>query len=157
MTGDGLVRVSLQKVPVELWERSQEHSDELIREFVLIASDRERVGAGHDVPGRLTALIDELTAQYGAFSSDNEQRLADAATAGVDSIDLDYLVPVTVADAARHLGQLLDEADDYCRSGRHLLTLATPEPLVRFRRWFLEEFARQVAGEPVTAWPDFAG
>lgn len=157
MTDDSLVTVRLLELPVALWARSQEHTDELMREFLLIASDRHREGAGHDVPGRLTALIDEVTSQYGDFSGDNEQRLADAAASGAESIDLDYRLPPGVADAAQHLGQLLDEADVYCRNGKHLLTLATPEPLVRFRRWFLDEFARQVAGEPPTAWRDYTG
>ena len=123
---------------------------------MLIASE-QREASVHDVPKRLTNLIDELTARYAQFSGENEQRLVDAAVAGVDSIDLDYLIPASAADAAQHLGHLLDEADDYCRQGRHLLTLETPEPLVRFRRWFLEEFCRQVAGEPPLPWADYAG
>lgn len=154
---DGFVSVHLRGIPVPLWARTQEHTDELLREFMLIASDRAREGAGHDVPGRLTALIDELTQQYGEFSGPNEQRLADAAAAGAEAIDLDYELPPGVAEAAAHLGQLLDDADDYCRRGQHLLTLATPHELVRFRRWFLEEFERQVAGQPPTTWADYAG
>lgn len=156
MNTDDLVNVRLERLPIRLWARAQEHTDELIREFVLI-SNEQREGSAHDVPKRLTNLIEELTAQYAPFSGDNEQRLVDAATAGVDSIDLHYVIPATVADAASHLGQLLDEADDYCRQGRHLLTLETPAQLVRLRRWFLDEFRRQVAGEPPVPWPDYAG
>jgi hypothetical protein len=152
-----LVTVHLRGIPVPLWARTQEHTDELLREFLLIANDREREGAGHDVPGRLTALIDELTQQYGGFSGANEQRLADAAVAGKATIDLDYELPPDAAQAAAHLGDLLDDADDYCRRGQHLLTLATPDELVRFRRWFLAEFERQVAGEPPIPWSDYAG
>lgn len=153
---DPLVRVELLGVSVPLWQKSQEHSDELMREFTLIAVERKINPAEHEVPHRLTALIEELNQQYGGFGEDNEQALRDAAVAGADSIDLVYEMPASVAAAARHLGDLLDEADEYCRRGQDLLTLATPEPLVAFRRWFLDEFVRQTAGEPPIPWPDYA-
>ena len=143
--------VRLLALPVPLWQQSQEHSDELIREFMLIASDE---GAkAHDVPARLLALVEQLTANYGAISEENEQRLAGAAAAGEDSIDLVYEVPRELEGAVAHLGQMLDEADVFCRHGKHLLTLATPEPQVEFRRWFLDEFTRQLSGESPTPWP----
>lgn len=151
-----LVRIELLGVPVPLWTRSQEHSDELMREFALIVADRARAHDDHEVPHRLTALIDELTTQYAGFGENNEQLLRDAAEAGTDSVDLIYEMPAEVAPAAGHLSQLLDEADDYCRRGQHLLTLATPPQQVAFRRWFLEEFVRQVSGESPLPWPDYA-
>ena len=52
---------------------------------------------------------------------------------------------------------MLDEADEYCRRGDHLLTLATPPEELRFRRWFISEFVDQVNGAPPTPWPDVAG
>lgn len=157
MTDQELVEVRILQMPIPLWQQSQQHSDELLREFLLIASERRRSQQEHDVPQRLTALIDELTAQYGGLSEANDQMLVDAAAAGADNIDLVYNFPPSVAPAARHLGELLDEADDYCRRGQHLLTLATPEPQVAFRRWYLDEITRQIAGEPPIAWPDYTG
>ncbi|MDQ1695321.1 MAG: hypothetical protein QOJ03_674 [Frankiaceae bacterium] len=156
MTTPELACVRMQGVPVRLWQLSQEHSDELLREFMLIAAERRRSHSDHDVPQRLTALIDELNSQYAGFSEANEGLLGDAAAAGLDSIDLVYEIPAAVADAATRLGDLLDAADDYCRRGEHLLTLATPAPQVAFRRWFLNEFVRQIAGEPPLPWPDYA-
>jgi hypothetical protein len=149
--------VRIVGAPVAIWARAQEHSDELIREFVLIASERERSGIDHDVPHRLTELIEEVTAQYGGFGEANEQKLLQAITAGVESLDLVYEMPPEVVDAVRHLGELLDEADEYCRTGEHLLTLATPPEQLAFRRWFLDEFVRQIAGEPPLRWADYAG
>ena len=46
---------------------------------------------------------------------------------------------------------MLDEADVFCREGE-LLTLATPADEVAFRRWFLNEFVRQLRGEPPRRW-----
>ena len=50
---------------------------------------------------------------------------------------------------------MLDEADESCTRGDHLLTLATPEEL-RFRCWFIGEFVAQINGAPPTPWPDVA-
>jgi hypothetical protein len=134
--------------------RSQEHSEELMREFALIASQRHD-HAEHDVPKRLLRLIDELSSQYGGFGEANAQLLEDAAQSGVASVDLDYEMPAAAADGIAHLDQLLDEADEYCRRGEHLLTLASPADQVAFRRWFLDEFVRQIRGEKPTPWPDY--
>jgi hypothetical protein len=62
---------------------------------------------------------------------------------------------VSAVAAAAHLGDILDEADDYCRSGKLLLTLATPPPLVTYRKWFLSQFTEQAAGSPPTTWADY--
>ena len=70
-------------------------------------------------------------------------------------MDLIYHVPVEVRQAAIDLGVLLDEADDFCRQGDELLTLATPPRAVAFRRWFLEEFVRQIDGQPPVSWEDY--
>jgi hypothetical protein len=51
---------------------------------------------------------------------------------------------------------MLDEADEFCRRGRHLLTLETPPELVVFRKWYLQEFIDQIErGAEPTAWPEF--
>ncbi len=49
----------------------------------------------------------------------------------------------------------MDEADDYCRAGQHLLTLVTPPEALAFRRWYLGEFVRQIAGEQPRPWTDW--
>jgi hypothetical protein len=157
MTEPELVRVSLIGLPVALWQQSQEHGDELLREFMLIASERQRTSTDHDVPVRLTSLIDELTSQYAGFSEANERLLADAADRGLETLDLEYDIPAAAAGGASRLGDLLDEADDYCRRGEHLLTLATPPMQVAFRRWYLDEFVRQIDGGPPRAWADYPG
>ena len=49
---------------------------------------------------------------------------------------------------------MLDEADDYCRAGRHLLNLATPDELRAFRSWYLGQVRDQLAGGPPEPWPE---
>jgi hypothetical protein len=158
MTGEDLgplVEIRLLQVPVQLWARTQQHTDELLREFVLLSEQLRHEESGSlPVPLRLTQLVEELSGSYGSFSEDQEARLFEAAAAGETVIDLSYELPAAVSDATRHLGDLLNEADEYCRTGEHLLTLETPPELVRFREWFLEEFRRQIAGEPPTPWQE---
>ena len=136
-------------LPLEVFRRASEHSDELLREFALIKED----GSEH-VPGRLLALIDELRLRFGAFTEGPSGAIQAALDRGDPEIDLWYEVPEAAADGAHRLGVLLDEADAFCRSG-DLLTLATLPESLAFRRWYLDEFVRQVAGQPPRPWPAF--
>jgi hypothetical protein len=150
-----LHEVHLIGVPVAVWAKTQEHIDELIREFTLLAASLRQAGAHQEVPVRLTELVAVLSARYSGLTAEQEARLNDAAARGVAEIDLVFRVPAQVAEAGAHLGALLDEADEYCRDGEHLLTLATPPELVRFRNWYLDSFTDQLAGKPPTAWADY--
>jgi hypothetical protein len=145
-----LVRIRMLGLPLALQGRAQEHSDELTRELMLIGEQMRQQGDHAGLPARLVALIEQLTAEYSAFTGEQEQQVANAMAAGAETIDLVYDVPASVAAAAHALIEILSEADEYCRAGEHLLTLPTPPDLVRYREWFLSEFVQQVAGdEPV--------
>ena len=141
-----LVAVSILGLPLEVMQRSSEHSDELLREFALIRGE----GSDH-VPARLLALIEELRGRFGSFSEGPRQAMQAARERGEETIDLHYEVPPAVAAAVRQVGELLDEADEFCRSG-DLLTLATQPEGLAFRRWYLEEFQRQIDGLPPRPW-----
>ena len=147
-----LFDVHLLQVPVDEWARTQEHTDELLREFALIAADPESAGA---VPARLTRLVEQLNQTYGGVGGEQEARLFAAAEAGEQVLeDLAFSVPAAAAEACIVLSTLLDEADAFCLAGEHLLTLATPSELVRFRRWYLDQFVTQLGGAAPVAWPD---
>lgn len=150
---DGLVRIRIVDMDLDDYRESQAHHDELFREFTLIASSSED---GAIVPKRLLVLIDELTEQFAGFTQGPNELLADAIARREQQIDLEFSLPSSVRDAAVRLRDLLTEADEYCRSG-DLLTLATPEPAVRFRNWYLDEFVRQIDGEAPRSWPEVRG
>jgi hypothetical protein len=157
--GAGVVSVRILGLPMGVYLRASEHGDELMREFALIAAGTG-AGAGGgrepDVPVRLLALVEELRARFSGFTLRPETELAEAASRGDATIDLEYVVPPEAAQATAHLGDLLDEADEFCRAG-DLLTLEAPAEAVAFRRWFLGEFVRQAAGRPPCAWSDWKG
>lgn len=146
MTAAALVTVRILRLPLDVYARASEHSDELLREFALIREENS-----DHVPSRLLALIEELNARFGGFTEAATLALQAALDRGDAHIDLSYEVPPDAGAAARRLGALLDEADEFCRSG-DLLTLATLPESLAFRRWFLEEFALQVDGRPPRPW-----
>jgi hypothetical protein len=147
-----LVTVELRRLPVELQARASEHAQELQREFVLIAEGLQHAEGQSPLPRRLLDLIDTLQRRYSGFTGEQEDALDQALRDGVPTLDLTFTVPPDVAEAATTLGALLDEADEYCREGKHLLTLATPPDLVAFRHWYLEQFVDQIAGRPPEPW-----
>jgi hypothetical protein len=147
-----LVEVKLLRLPLQVWQRTQEHLDGLLREFALIAHDDEATVA---TPRRLLDLVQQLTAGFGTFSEAQRMAMGEALARGETEIDLTYRVPPAAAGAAQQLGDMLDEADEYCRQGDHLLTLATPAEELRFRRWFISEFVDQLGGAAPTPWPDY--
>ena len=147
--GPVLVPVRILGLPLDVYRRSSEHTDELLREFALIREDDD-----DQVPGRLLALIDELNARFSTFTREQTVAMQEAAARGDRQIDLLYEVPPEAADGVVRLAALLDEADEFCRAG-DLLTLATLPEGLAFRRWFLEEFRFQIAGRPPRPWPEF--
>jgi hypothetical protein len=151
--GPDLVEVRIEQLPLEVYRSAAEHSDELLREFALI---KERdVDEGRSVPRRLLALVAELGERFSAFSTEQTTQLESALERGESVLDLVYRVPPEARQATIELDAMLDEADRFCREGKELLTLATPPAALAFRRWFLEEFVRQIDGEPPLPWPDY--
>lgn len=152
-----LLEVRLLQVPVPLWSQAQQVTDELLREFALAASQADDDDHRH-LPTRLTMLMNTLTQRFEGVSTEQERQLMDAAAAGDEVIDeLVFRVPAEAGPASQALGDMLDEADVYCQEGQHLLTLAAPEDVVRFRRWYLWSFIDQVSGGKPVAWPDYDG
>jgi hypothetical protein len=158
MTSTGeLLPVHLLELPVPLAVQSRQHFEELMREFALITAGADAGHPDHHVPVRLTQLVEILVAQFGGVTDDAEQRLDDAIDRGDDVIaDHTLAVPPEAGPASQVLNDLIDEADDYCRRGQHLLTLAASDDCAAYRRWHLNEITRQVAGQAPIPWPDRA-
>lgn len=144
------------QLPVRLWARSQEHHDALMREFALMSVPSDEEEKQRHVPTRLTQLMGTLTADFEGVSTEQEQQLFAAAEAGAEVIDeLVYTLPRAAAPPSKVLGEMLDESDEYCRQGQHLLTLASDDELVRFRWWYLDQIIDQADGKPPVPWPDY--
>jgi hypothetical protein len=147
-----LVTIEIRGLPVPLHGRSQEHSEGLMREFALMANPHP--DSEQEPPQRLIRLMEQLRGEYSGFTAGVEQSLQDAIERGDEIIDLEYRLPVAVRGACIDLDQILDEVDEFCRAGE-MLTLASPPELVRYRKWFLDEFVNQIDGKPPTPWSEY--
>ena len=145
--------VHLLELPVPLAARSRQWFEELMREFALIHAGS---ADGHDqhVPRRLMAMVDMLVTRYSGLNDDAQDRL-ESAIDRHDRVIEDHtlVVPPEAAAAASALDAMMDEAEAFCRQGKHLLTLAEPPDVLAYRRWYLGEIVRQVTGEEPRPWP----
>lgn len=144
--------VRLLDFPLPVFARSDEYHAELLREFALLALSPPSQRPGHDVPLRLTALIEALGREYTGIGAGPDSARDAALAEGRTSIDLVYQVPRRAKAACADLDALLDEAEEFCRAGEQLLTLAAPPEALGFRRWYLGEFVRQLDGAPPRPW-----
>jgi hypothetical protein len=149
-----LLEVQLVGAPVRLWDRTSEHTNELMREFALLAIGQGSGLTDLHLPARLRRLVADLQERFVGVGDAPRAELEAAFAAGQPTVDLTYQVPAEAGPACRDLRDLLAEADDYCAQGRRLITLVSPEDQRRFRDWYLGEFVRQCAGSPPQPWTE---
>ncbi len=141
-------------VPVADYLAMQEHNDALFRELQLIRIRmRTQGGEATAEPPRVVSLADRLLAQFRSQSDTLRDEVATAQARGAETVDLDAEVPPAAVPAARAYVDLLEEADEFCRSGE--LLLPAPPARVRWlRRWFVEQMAAQLLDGAPPARPD---
>lgn len=144
-----LHEVRLLGLPIAVFVAGRDHHDEVMREFALMALD-ERADRG-EVPVRLLELVDVLGRRYGAATQRPDAEMEAAIARGASVVDLSFQVPAHVVDATDQLESLLAEADEFCRDAQ-LLTMARSPLVIEFSHWYLEEFRRQIRGEPPRRW-----
>lgn len=145
-----LRQVRILGFPLDVYQRANEAFEGLRREFTLVAMRTPEAAA---VPTRLLQLIEALTDEFGAITSEPD-RLRDEAI-GRGELVVDELVhhlPPAAGEACVALNEMLDEADEFCRQGDVLLSLASPPEAIVFRRWYLGEMTAQLRGEPPLPW-----
>lgn len=133
--------VRLLGVPVELFLRSAQHADDLIRELWLMSMTRDD-GATADYR-RLAGSADLCINQGAKLRSHTVAQVVRARTEGADTVDLAFLVPGGTAQATLDWDAILDDLDALCRRGQ-LLSLASPDEVLAFRRWYVGETVRQL-------------
>jgi anti-anti-sigma factor len=136
---DGLHRVELRELPVDIHRRAREHGLTMQRELALIHAADEM----GDAPSQLLWLARQLDQRYSSFTAEPRTDADRSRTRARGRADLVFRVPADMADAAEQLSAVLEEVDEHCRRG-DLVTLVTPPELVAYRRWFFGEFVRQI-------------
>jgi hypothetical protein len=144
--------VRLLDVPVALYREAQQHTDDVLRELVLMAGFE----ASRGEPGRASRLADTADrhrAERNALSVTAERHVA-AATGR--TITLEYDVEATSADTSAEWASLLDDIAALCREGT-MLAVPANERVTAFSRWFCEEFVRQLRdGAEPRRWSEYA-
>lgn len=143
---DGRFSVELGDVPTDLLLEAKSHVDNLVREFVLVATDDRR-----SRPTWLDRLVQSVVHDFSAARTQIKEQAVAAAGRGAGLTHLVLRLPPSAAEAGERYLAALDEADRYARGAR-LLTLEAPPVHKVFRRWYVEalvdQLRRQVAGEP---------
>jgi len=134
--------VRLLGVPVDLYLEASRHTDEIVREFALI-SFGDRSGVNQHVPDRLLELVDELRRRHRRRTDAIRARFEEASLAGEATVDIELPAEEVVADITERLTDLLDAADEFCRSG-DLLTLASSADVVAWRHWWRDQVLGQI-------------
>ncbi len=142
--------VRLAGCPVRLSLRQDEHLDELVREFQLLAADR-----GNDRSLALARQIEGLL-HSPAHARFTGRRLAQQADrAGRTHVDIDMAMPRQASTWVRELRDAVLAADALC-ADRRLLTLASTEDLTLLRAWMTEELVAQIeTGAAPRTWEDW--
>ena len=140
--------VRLVGVPVRILDVSRRHHQELMHEFALLAVAENLTD---DVPQRMLDLIDTLGRRYATTGEQPDADVDAALARGDATVDLTYEVAEHVVEAADRLAALMAEADEFCRR-EQMLTLQRSELVKEFADWYLDEFRRQIGGEPPRPW-----
>lgn len=141
-----LRRVRFLSTPVGVWRRSRDWFEGLLREFDIIAT-----GSDATTPRELVAFVAGARERFSRFSTGSTSVLEEAVERGEVTVDLEMNLPPEAAVAARDLWDRILAADDFCRQG-DLLTLALPEDVRAFIRWYLDEIAYQIEGGEPRPW-----
>jgi anti-sigma regulatory factor (Ser/Thr protein kinase) len=134
--------VRFRDVPVDGYLELAAHNDALFRELELIAFELE-AGGDDRVASPLAELVDQLYRRFRGQRDSYRDVVAAAQARGRRTVDLETTAPPAGATAARSYLELLERADELCRSG----VLLTPEPsagVKALRRWFVEQLVAQL-------------
>ena len=88
-------------VPLDVHRRNSEHGEALRRELAFV-DQRRRTPTAHR--SACTRSGCELTARYGGLTVVQENRLSEALAAGEATVDLEYDLPIEMADGIERLG-----------------------------------------------------
>ena len=113
----------------------------MFRELELISIELEAGSARTAAP--LAELVDQLYRRFRNQRDSYRDVVAAAKARGQPTVDLETTARPDSAGPARSYLELLEQADELCRSGL-LLTPEPPEHVKVLRRWFVEEMVAQL-------------
>ena len=130
--------VRLPALPVRLVLLSAANLDELVREL-------QTTDFPTSAPTTLAALGERLARETSAHREPLRVAARGALQRREATVEVTLVVPPGQVESLRQFVALTDEVETFCREGVLLSGAPTPE-VTAFRRWYVEEVARQAGG-----------
>ena len=142
----------LRDYPLRLWAEQEEHTQALLREFSLLLIGADSGPLRDAAPGRPVVLANLFQSRFGLLLQSISSERQAAYDRGQDRMD--SLIPLVegAPELLEQVRQVLDDADDFCRTG-DLLLLPRPPHLVALSAWVHAELVAQYGGAAPTPWP----
>ena len=140
------MELQLLGVPARLFGELRRYHFEVRREMRLLALTDPQ---SYPLADELTEIFIRADAERRAAVG--VSRLDQAIVDGLESVDLEYQIPVTAPPTMGRIRDLLGEIYTLF-SSEHLLALQPPEVLMDLQDWYFGEFVRQAAGEDPLRW-----
>lgn len=150
-TRNELGTVAILGCPLDLMSDARQHGEALLRELTIIVDGG---GDNTELPQRFLNIVERVQVRAAGLNTGAERNIEEALARGDQEIDFEVVMPRALGRGAPEFAKLLDEIDAYCRSGE-LLTLETPANVRAFKRWYLDEMARQLDGASPTPWREW--
>ena len=138
--------VVLQSFPINVFLDFRRHYNELRRELRLLSLAHE---SDYPVAKHVTELFQRSEEEL--RGSRGSRELEAAMASGRTSVDLTVVVPPGTPRTMEQMVDMLELADEFCRSQRLLSLSVTPQQR-QFQHWFFGEFARQGNGAAPLPW-----
>lgn len=130
--------VRLGSVPTDLLLAAKAHSENVVRELILI-----RAHSGVSLPAPMAALVTAVTEDFAEARAEIKRQALDAVKRDEAFVDLVLELPLSAADAGERYLAALTEADRHARAAR-MLTLAPPRSHQVFREWYVQSLVDQL-------------
>lgn len=140
-SSERLYTVRLGAVPTDLLLAAKAHSENLVRELMLIRA--ERAGRDTALPAPMAALITAVTEDFAQARAEIKRQALEAARRDEPFVELELHLPLSAADAGERYLAALEEADRHARAAR-MLTLAPPRSHQAFREWYVGSLVDQL-------------
>ena len=141
--------VHLCGVPIRLFRSSQAQVEGMLQH-----AEQALAEGGGGLTTSLALTVRSLSEEYADVSGGIEPVVEAAESAGDETVDLLFEVPVTMASAVETWLRLLEHLDDLAAAGEFEHPPTAPE-IQEYRRWLVAEVAEQLRqGRPPVAYAD---
>lgn len=137
--------------PLRLWDRQQDHTRELLREFTLMLAGVHS-GTAHTPPRQLVELAQGFHERFGPLLESLHNVRQAELDAGRDRMDWRVPLMRSMPSLLQQVDEVLLAVDEYCASGE-MLALSRSSEQIAFQTWVTDEIRRQLAGGKPVPWP----